>query len=51
MTKNLSALTFMEDRDPAMAEVYKMQVKEAKRARSRDYQKKLMKAYKENTKE
>ena len=51
MPKNLSALAFLEQEDPDLADRYKTKVLEAKRARSRDYQKKLMKAYKEKPRE
>ena len=52
MTKNLSALVFMESRDPTMAEAYRETLREAKRERSRVRQKAMAKAYakeKENT--
>ena len=54
MTKNLSALAFFEDRDPEGVLIYKEQLLEAKRQRSRDRQKAMAKAYakeKENTPE
>ena len=54
MTKNLSALIFMEENNPELAEAYKEQLREAKRERSRVRQKAMAKAYakeKENTPE
>lgn len=54
MSKNLSALVFMEQEAPELAEAYKEQLREAKRMRSRIRQKAMAKAYakeKENTPE
>jgi len=48
MSKNISALTFMEDHDPALAELYKSKLREAKRARSRERQRKMSEAYKKS---
>jgi hypothetical protein len=45
MPKNLSALVFMEDHDPALADLYRETLKEAKRERSRVRQKAMAKAY------
>ena len=50
MPKNLSALAFMEEYDPPLADKYKDLVKEAKRARSRDRQRAMSKAYAESDK-
>jgi len=46
MTKNLSALAFLEEQNPELANKYKDLVKEAKRARSRERQKLMSAAYK-----
>ena len=54
MTKNLSALAYMELEIPEHAERYKSRVKEAKRQRSRERQRLMAKAFagsKENTPE
>lgn len=51
MTKNLSPLTWLEENYPDKAEEYKFISKEKKRQRAREYQKKVYKAYKENTRE
>jgi hypothetical protein len=54
MPKNLSALAFLEQENPDLAERYKMTVKEAKRERSRTRQRLMAKAFagsKENTPE
>ena len=45
MSKNLSALAYMELEIPEHAERYKMTVKEAKRQRSRDRQRLMAKAF------
>ena len=45
MPKNLSALVFMEDHDPALASLYRETLREAKRERSRVRQKAMAKAY------
>jgi spore coat protein CotF len=45
MTKNLSALIFMEENSPELAQAYKEQLREAKRMRSRIRQKAMAKAY------
>ena len=45
MTKNLSALIFMEENNPELAAAYKEQLREAKRERSRIRQKAMAKAY------
>ena len=54
MTKNLSALSFLEQESPDLAERYKARVKEAKRERSKLRQRLMAKAFagsKENTPE
>ena len=45
MSKNLSALAFLEQEDPDLAERYKARVKEAKRQRSRERQRLMAKAF------
>ena len=45
MSKNLSALAFLEDQDPDLADKYKQLVKEAKRQRSRERQRAMAKAF------
>ena len=45
MTKNLSAIAFMDENDPALASLYRETLKEAKRERSRVRQKAMAKAY------
>lgn len=45
MTKNLSALAFLEQESPDLAERYKQTVKEAKRERSRTRQRLMTKAF------
>ena len=50
MTKNLSALIFMEENSPELAEAYKEQLREAKRERSRVRQRAMAAAYKEKEK-
>jgi hypothetical protein len=50
MTKNLSALAYMEERNPDMANSYREVLKEAKRARSRERQRAMSKAYAESDK-
>ena len=45
MTKNLSAIAYMESEAPELAEAYKEQLREAKRMRSRIRQKAMAKAY------
>ena len=50
MTKNLSALAYLEEVSPALANDYKFRVKEAKRARSRERQRAMSKAYAESDK-
>jgi hypothetical protein len=51
MSKNLSALVFMEQNDPALASLYKAELKEAKRQRSRERQRAMAAAYKEKEKD
>ena len=45
MPKNLSALAFLEQESPDLAERYKSRVKEAKRQRSRERQRLMAKAF------
>jgi hypothetical protein len=50
MTKNLSAMAYMESEAPELAEAYKEQLREAKRLRSRTRQRLMAAAYKEKEK-
>ena len=50
MTKNLSALAFLEEQNPELADKYKNLVLETKRARSRERQRAMAKAYFESVK-
>jgi hypothetical protein len=45
MPKNLSALAFLEQENPDLAAAYKAKVKESKRRRAREFQRKMAKAY------
>lgn len=45
MSKNLTPLLWLENEHPELAEAYKKVSKERKLSRSREYQRKLAKAY------
>ena len=45
MSKNLSALLWLDENHPELAEVYREKVKDFKRARSRERQRLMAKAF------